>query len=295
MGRFKKVAVLMGGPSSEREISIRSGIAVAAGLRAAGYTVEPVLLDDRNVELPACVEAVFIALHGEFGEDGQLQSILRDRGIPYTGSDPEASAVSFDKRRCKVVLERAGIPTPAWEVVRAGGYPRLLPPLVTKPPRQGSSIGIVHARTPQEVGPALAESLKYDSEVLVEAFIPGRELTISFVDGEALPIIEIAPDGGFYGFSQKYTKGQTEYRVPAPLPPDQAARSTAAAVATWEALGCRGLGRVDIRMNPEGALFVLEMNTIPGFTETSLLPKAAAAAGIGFEALCARIMETAGL
>jgi D-alanine-D-alanine ligase len=293
--RFQKVAVLMGGPSSEWEISVRTGRAVVEGLRQAGYTVVPVEFRDRNVPLPEGVEAVFIALHGEFGEDGQVQAFLRARGIPYTGSDPKASADSFDKLRCKAVLKKAGIPTPAWEVLRAGGVRTLPLPVVTKPPRQGSSFGIAVARSEAAFPKAMAVSLAYDPEVLVEAFVPGRELTVGLVDGEALPAIEIVPNGGFYGFEQKYTKGETRYEVPAPISAACEARCRELALATNRALGCRGLGRVDIRMNPQGELFVLEMNTIPGFTDTSLLPKAAAAAGIGFSALCARVMETAAL
>jgi D-alanine-D-alanine ligase len=295
MGGFKNVAVLMGGPSSEWEVSMRSGQAVTDGLRQAGYNVIAAPFRGRTVDLPPGVEGVFIALHGEFGEDGQVQAILRNKGIPYTGSDPEASANAFDKIRCKKILDAAGIPTPRWEVLKSG-QPKSIPaPVVTKPPRQGSSFGIGQALVDEDFPKALAESLAYDSEVLVEAYVPGHELTVGLVDGAALPVIEIVPNGGFYGFQQKYTKGQTRYDVPAQIPEERAARCRALAAATNLALGCRGLGRVDFRMTPDGDLFVLEMNTIPGFTETSLLPKAAAAAGLGFSALCARIMETAAL
>jgi D-alanine-D-alanine ligase len=272
---------------------MRSGAAVAAGLREAGYTVKEVAFKTRSVKLPAGIEAVFLALHGEFGEDGQIQSILRKKGVPYTGSDPGASEASFDKRRCKAILDAAGIPTPRWEVLKKGQARTLPLPVVTKPPRQGSSIGIALAKTRAAFPKAMAESLKYDREVLVEAFVPGHELTVGLVDGVVLPVIEIRPRGGFYGYKQKYTKGETEYVCPAKIPAARAARCRALAKATYDALGCRGLGRVDFRMTPKGELFVLEMNTIPGFTETSLLPKAAARAGIGFSALCARIMETA--
>jgi D-alanine-D-alanine ligase len=293
MRQFNNVAVLMGGPSSEWKVSMRSGAAVAEGLREAGYQVSEVPFRGRTFRLPAGTEAVFLALHGEFGEDGQIQSILRNKGVPYTGSGPEASAASFDKRRCKAILEAAGIPTPRWEVLKKGQARTLPLPVVTKPPRQGSSIGIALAKTKAAFPKALAESLKYDREVLVEAFVAGRELTVGLVDGEVLPVIEIRPKGGFYGYLQKYTKGQTRYVCPAEIPARRAARCRALAKATYDTLGCRGLGRVDFRMTPKGELFVLEMNTIPGFTETSLLPKAAAQAGLGFGALCARIMETA--
>ena len=283
----------MGGPSTEREVSIRSGQAVAAGLQEAGYAVESVVLRGKRVILPAGVEAVFIALHGAFGEDGQVQAILRAKGVPYTGSDPESSAASFDKLRCKRILDAAGIPTPRWEALRRGGRRTVPLPVVTKPPCQGSSIGIAIARTRAAFPGAMAESLRYDRDVLVEAFVPGHELTVGLVDGEALPVIEIVPKGGFYGYRQKYTKGETRYDCPARITARRAARCQFLARAVYAALGCRGLGRVDFRMTPGGSLYVLEMNTIPGFTETSLLPKAAAEAGLGFSALCARIMETA--
>jgi len=283
----------MGGPSAERAVSIRSGKAVTEGLRQAGYTVEPVLLRGRKVALPAGVDAVFVALHGEFGEDGQVQALLREAGVPYTGSDPEASAAAFDKLRCKRILAAQGIPTPRWEALRRGDRRSLPLPVVTKPPRQGSSIGIASARTREEFSRAMAETLKYGPEALVEAFVPGHELTVGLVDGEPLPIVEIVPRGGFYGYAQKYTKGQTRYLCPAPLTAARRRRCQDLALGVYRALGCRGMGRVDFRMTPDGAPFVLEMNTIPGFTETSLLPKAAAQAGIGFSALCARILETA--
>ncbi len=274
---------------------MRSGAAVAAGLRAAGYAVKEVPFKGRVIRLPSGIEAAFLALHGEFGEDGQVQTILRKKGVPYTGSGPEASEASFDKRRCKAILDAAGIPTPRWEVLRKGQARTLPLPVVTKPPCQGSSIGIGLAKTRAAFTKAMAESLKYDHNVLVEAFVPGHELTVGLVDGQVLPVIEIRPKGGFYGFQQKYTKGETEYVCPAKIPAGKARRCRELAKATHDALGCRGLGRVDFRMTPDGELFVLEMNTIPGFTETSLLPKAAARAGIGFSALCARIMETAAI
>ncbi len=293
MERYKRVAVLMGGPSAEREVSIRSGTAVAEGLRQAGYAVESVVVTGKKVALPPGVEAVFIALHGEFGEDGQVQAILRAKGVPYTGSDPESSAASFDKLRCKRILDAHGIPTPRWEVLREGDRRSLPLPVVTKPPRQGSSIGIARARTRSAFALAMAESLKYGRDVLVEAFVPGHELTVGLVDGDPLPVIEIVPKGGFYGYRQKYTRGETRYDCPAAITTRQARRCRELARAVYVALGCRGMGRVDFRMTPGGDLFVLEMNTIPGFTETSLLPKAAARAGMGFSALCGRIMETA--
>jgi len=291
--RFQKVAVLKGGPSAEREVSLRSGAAVAKGLREAGYTVAEVDVGDRVLSIPAGVEAVFVALHGEFGEDGQVQQILEARGIPYTGSDPKASRASFDKVISKRIFEAAGVPTPEYEVLRAGASRRLPLPVVVKPPRQGSSIGVGMVFEESQWMPALAASWAYDSEALVERFIPGRELTVGIVTGEALPVVEIVTDAGYYDYEAKYTPGGSRHVVPALLPSDVTRQCQAVALQTFHVLGCRGFGRVDIRMTPEGELFVLEMNNIPGFTATSLLPDAAAAAGIRFPDLCMRIMEVA--
>lgn len=290
---FKRVAVLMGGPSAEREVSLRSGAGVAKGLREAGYQVTELLLDSERVEIPAGIEAVFIALHGRFGEDGSLQEILRRRGMPYTGSGPEASRRSFDKRLTKQVFEREGIPTPAYEILR-DGRPRRLPlPVVVKPPCQGSSIGVYRAMAESEWPEALAGARAHDEEVLVESFIEGRELTVSILEEEALPVLEIRPLEPFFSYTAKYTAGRSEFLVPAPLPENIAARCRDLAVRTFRALGAGEFGRVDFRLSEEGELFVLELNTIPGFTETSLFPKAARAAGMTFSEVCDRIMRKA--
>lgn len=292
---FKRVAVLKGGPSSEREVSLRSGAAVATGLRVAGYEVVEVDVQQRALDLPPGVEAVFVALHGEFGEDGQVQTLLEQRGLPYTGSGPSASRASFDKRLSKEVFVRAGIPTAAYEVLGAQGHRTLPLPVVVKPPCQGSTIGISRVMREPEWQPALHDALQYDAEVVVEAFIPGRELTVGIVGDTVLPIIEILAPDGWYDFDAKYSKGQSRHVCPAPLTPALRSRIQAIARDTFRALNCRGLGRVDFRLRDDGGLFVLELNNIPGFTETSLLPEAAQAAGIDFPHLCARIMEMAGL
>jgi D-alanine-D-alanine ligase len=258
--RFKRVVVLKGGPSSEREVSLRSGAAVARGLRDAGYEVIEVDVRDRTVDLPKTVEAVFIALHGEFGEDGQVQSLLEQRGLPYTGSGPLASRISFDK-----------------------------------PPCQGSTIGVFRVFEEKDWMPAFREALQYDGEVLVEDFIPGRELTVGIVGETVLPPIEILAPDGWYDYDAKYSKGQSRHLCPAPLDSVTATRCQTIALETFRALKCRGLGRTDFRLMDDGALYVLELNNIPGFTETSLLPEAAQAAGIGFSSLCEQIMEMAGL
>ena len=296
---FKRVGVLKGGPSSEREVSLNSGAAVAGGLREAGYDAVDIVLEGEEVRLPAGVEAVFIALHGRFGEDGTVQALLRDRGFPYTGAGPAASRTAFDKIASKRVFDRAGIPTPAWEVLRAGEPRRLDLPVVVKPARQGSSFG-VHRVFEEAAWPgALADALSYDEAAVVETFIDGRELTVGLVaredsrqGGETLPVLEIVPAGGFYNYSAKYDGGSA-YHVPAPIPDELARRCRALADQAFRALHAEGLGRVDFRLRPDGGLFVLELNTIPGFTKNSLLPKAARAAGLEFPALCDRIMRSA--
>ncbi|HOW98601.1 MAG TPA: D-alanine--D-alanine ligase [Kiritimatiellia bacterium] len=291
--KFRRVAVLKGGPSAEREVSLRSGAGVAKGLREAGYEVDEILLEGESVDIPSGVEAVFIALHGRFGEDGGLQEMLRRRGIAYTGSGPEASRRSFDKRLTKQALVREGLPTPAYEVLRDGQARTLPLPVVVKPPCQGSSIGVYRAMTESEWPGALAGALEHDAEVLVESFVEGRELTVSILDGEALPVLEIRPLEPFFSYTAKYTAGRSEFLVPAPLPEETASRCRNLARRTFRALGAEGFGRVDFRLAADGGLFILELNTIPGFTETSLFPKAARAAGMTFPEVCDRIMSRA--
>jgi len=291
--RFKKVAVLKGGPSSEREVSLRSGAAVAKGLREAGYDVTELDVQGHTVDIPAGIEAAFVALHGEFGEDGQVQAILNQKGIPYTGSGVEASRASFDKETSKRLCEKAGVPTPAYEILRKGGRRSAPLPVVIKPACQGSSIGVHRVTAEGDWAAALADALKYDERVIVEEFIPGRELTVGVVGHEALPVVEIVAPDGWYDYQAKYTKGASQYLVPAPLEDSIRRLCQELSVRTFDALGCRGFGRVDFRLTPEGRPYMLELNNIPGFTETSLLPKAAAQAGLSFPALCDRIIGMA--
>jgi D-alanine-D-alanine ligase len=290
---YRNVGVLMGGPSAEREVSLRSGAAVAAGLRTAGYEAVEIDVTTNDVSIPPGVEAVFIALHGRFGEDGTVQALLRDRGIPYTGSGPDASRLAFDKVVSKRIFFEEKIPTPPWEVLTRNQAYTLPLPFVVKPARQGSSIGIHIVRSGAEWTAAFLDALSYDDQVMVESFIEGRELTVGVVGDEVLPILEIRAPAGFYSYDAKYTRGRTEYLVPAPVRPDEAAKCRDAAWRTFQALGCSGMGRVDLRLSPGGEPYVLELNSIPGFTETSLLPKAARAAGIEFPALCDRILRMA--
>ena len=292
---FKNVAVLKGGFSAEREVSLESGAAIANGLRKAGYTVMEIDVTTPDFTVPDGIEAVFIALHGTFGEDGGAQTRLTELGVPYVGADAEASRRSFDKLLTEICLRKAGVPVPESETLRRGGRRTLPLPVAVKPPRQGSSVGCSLVFKESEWAPAMADALKYDDEVLIQRFIPGREFTVGIVDGQVLPIVEIVTAAGWYDYTAKYKVDTTRYVIPAELDAKTAVRMQKIAMETFVALGVRGFGRVDFRMTPEGEQFVLELNNIPGFTSHSLLPKAAAAAGIEFSALCDRIMRTASL
>jgi len=290
---YNRVAVLMGGPSAEREISLRSGAAALRGLRECGYAAEAVEVTGRAFTLPPGTEAVFIALHGEFGEDGEVQAILDGMGVPYTGSGAAASRAAMDKLATKQAFTANGIPTPAYQVLRRGARPDFALPAVVKPVRQGSSFGVHLVREASQMTGALEDAFRYDGQVLVEAYIPGRDLTVGILDREVLPVVEIAAPDGWYGYEAKYTPGKTRYLCPAELPGAVRVEAQRLALAVFDALGGEGFGRVDFRFSPDGGLFVLELNSIPGLTETSLLPKAAAAAGIPFATLCDRLMRTA--
>lgn len=284
----------MGGPSSERDVSLRSGSAIARGLRDAGYEVAEVPFCGREFQVPAGTEAVFVALHGEFGEDGQVQAILEEQGIPYTGSGPESSRTAFDKVLSKKIFMARGIPTPAYELLKTGDRRTLPLPVVTKPVCQGSSIGVHRVFAESEWEPASRDTLSY-GDMLVETYIPGRELTVGIVGDEALPVVEIVAPGDWYSFDAKYTQGASRYLAPAPLDTRTADICRDLGLRTFRALNCRGFARTDIRLAPTGEAYVLELNNIPGFTETSLLPKAAACAGMTFAELCDRIMRNARL
>ena len=301
--RFGRVAVLMGGASSEAEISLLSGRAVLGALREAGVDAVPVELDRATnaFDLPAGVGAAFIAVHGAYGEDGGLQARLDALGVPYTGAGADASRVSFDKFLARAAFEAAGVPIPAGYALAAGedegDAPRLALPVVVKPPRQGSSVGVSIVRTAEDWRPAVAESRRFDPEVLVEGYVPGREWSVAIVGEEALPPMEIRPKSGWYDWRNKYDDDAgTAYLFPQDDPAEDPAllrRAKEVALAAYRAVGGRGVGRVDERVTPEGDIFVLENNSIPGCTSHSILPKSAAKAGISFPALCVRILEDA--
>lgn len=283
------MVVLKGGPGSEREVSLRSGAAVARALREGGYRVTEVEIAGRELVLPADAGLCVNMVHGTFGEDGELQSLLDARGIAYTGENAAGSRLAFDKMESKRRFESAGVPTPRWERIAASARPSLPFPLVIKAPREGSSVGVHIVRAEEELPAALQDCASLDNEILVEEFVAGRELTVGVVGDRAMAVVEIRPHEGFYDYANKYTKGASEYFCPAPLDENTARLVQETALRAHRALGLEVYSRVDILLRADSSLFVLEANTIPGMTETSLLPKAAAAVGLDFLALCEEI------
>jgi D-alanine-D-alanine ligase len=292
----KKIAVLMGGPGSERDVSLATGHGVSKALRSLGAEVVELDVHDENFALPKDVDLAFITIHGTFGEDGQLQEILEERGVPYTGDGVEASRAAFDKILSKEKFREHDVVTPEWEVVEVGQRPTISVPLVVKPARQGSTVGVVIVKTASELDSAIAAAGKYDRKLLIEKFVPGRELTIGVLGDQALPILEIIPKGGFYDFNNKYpflnpqAGGGAEHVCPANIDPGKTKQIQEQALRAFRALDLVVYGRVDVLLPDSGDPFVLEVNTIPGMTEASLLPEAAAAAGINYVDLCARII-----
>jgi D-alanine-D-alanine ligase len=287
---------MLGGPSAEREVSLRSGAAVAQALRSLGHLVWEVDPRLDAWKLPSGTQVVFLALHGTYGEDGTVQQRLDELKVPYTGCDAEASRVGFDKLLTKQRLVQAGVPTPRFEVLAStrARWPRgWNPSVVLKPLRQGSSVGLQFVERVADWGGALTESLRHDTQVLMEERISGREATVGILAGEALPLVEVRPRTGVYDYASKYTAGATEYLCPAPFDAATTARVQTAGLAAFKAIGGRDYARVDVMVRPDGEPQVLEINTLPGMTETSLLPKAAAAAGLAYAPLCQRMVELA--
>ena len=293
----KKIAVLMGGPGSERDVSLATGRGVSKALRSLGADVVDVDVRDEDFQLPKDVDLAFLTIHGTFGEDGTLQKILEDRGVSYTGEGVEGSRSAFDKFLTKEKFRAHNVVTPEWEVIEVGQRPKIPVPLVVKPPCQGSTVGVVIVKNESELDSAIKEAGKYDRKLLVEKFVSGRELTIGILGDQALPILEIIPKGGFYDFTNKYpflnpqAGGGADHVCPARIDEKKTAQTQELALRAFRALGLRVYGRVDVILSDSGEPFVLEVNTIPGMTEASLLPEAAAAAGIGYVDLCARIIE----
>jgi len=285
-----RLAVLMGGPSAEREVSLRTGAACAEGLREAGYEVTEVVVDDENFVLPEHTDLAFLAMHGPFGEDGRVQDILHARGIPFTGADADTSRITIDKEKTKERFRAAGVPTPQGQLVHRIEEITLPLPVFIKPNTLGSSVGSRAAKTRVELAQGITDALKYDSSVLVEQLISGRELTVGVLGSQVLPVVEIRPLEGFYDYTNKYTKGKTEYFCPAPLAEEITASIQRHALAAHRSVGNAVYSRVDFLLEGDSP-YCLEINTIPGMTATSLLPKAAAAVGITFPELCRRIVE----
>lgn len=330
-----KIAVLLGGTSAERDVSISSGVAVARALEQAGHqviAVDPVdgiaTFDFRAVDTSAIVttkppdlsarraeldrnclqtvtaliaeqiDVVFIALHGGYGENGQIQALLELAGLPFTGSGSESCALAMNKHVSKVLFRQHGIPTPDWFYLDAylgkdENFDELGFPMVVKPNAQGSTVGLSIVDRQDQIEHAIQLAFRHDNAVILESFIAGRELTVTVLDGKPLPIVEIVPLGGFYDYESKYQKGKTQYFCPADLPDALAQAIQQDAIGAFYALRCRGYARVDYRLNEDGKFFCLEANTAPGMTSTSLVPKSAAAAGIDFPALCTKICELA--
>jgi len=304
---FGTIGVLMGGYSSEREISLRSGCAVADALSQEGYRVK--ILDILNDDVPQIIRQIqetpldiaFIALHGRLGEDGAIQSILENLDIPYTGSGVRASQMAFNKILTQKALQGAGLPVAEHYFITDGkdvdfktvwGYLKSTP-VVVKPACEGSSIGVHIVRHPSEWDAAFKDALGYGPQVIVEQFIKGREFTAGLFDGEALPLVEICPQEKFFTFTAKYQKGATRYICPADISENLTKDIQEVSRRATETLGCEGFARVDLRLDDNERPFILEVNTIPGFTGTSLFPLAARQAGYSFLQVCEKLLDLA--
>ena len=291
------ITVFLGGPSAEREVSLRSGAAVAKALRGLGHVVHELDPVPGRLRIPEGTQVVFLALHGTYGEDGGVQEELDRLGVPYTGTAAEGSRIAFDKVLTKRRCLEAGVPTARFAVFELAATPwpvaEWTPPVVLKPVRQGSSVGLQFVDDAGQFPAALAESLRHDREVLMEERIVGRETTVGILAGEPLPVVEVRPRSGAYDYTNKYTAGRTDYLCPAPFDAAVTARIQEAALGAYRAVGARDYARVDVMVRANGDPVVLEVNTLPGMTETSLLPKAAAAAGWSFAALCDRMVRLA--
>ncbi|MCL2799619.1 MAG: D-alanine--D-alanine ligase [Endomicrobia bacterium] len=293
--RNKKIGVLYGGLSSEREISLKSGKAVLNALKRLKFNAVGIDADKDTAwkVKKEKIDFAYIALHGQFGEDGTIQGMLEVMGIPYTGCGVFASSASMDKDISKKLFKCAGISTPDWFVLKkfeaVPGIKKY--PVVVKPSRQGSAIGVSIVKSESDFTKAAKEAFKYDDEIIVERFVKGTEITVGVLDGQALPVIEIVPKGKFYDFKSKYQKGGSKHLIPARISKKAYARAQVEARKVFETFKCRAVCRVDMIVDCEDKVWVLENNTVPGMTETSLLPDEAKACGISFERLVLKIME----
>ncbi len=300
MDNFGKVAVLMGGRSAEREISLKSGTMVLAALKRKGIDAHAFDPRDQGIEqlLAQRFQRVFIALHGRFGEDGTVQGALEYLGLPYTGSGVMASALAMDKWRTKLAWLASGIPTPVYELLTADSKAadvaaRLGLPLMVKPAHEGSSIGITKVDSIEKIDAAYELAAKLDDTVIAEQFIAGREITAAILGDEALPLVRIEAPQGNYDYHNKYFGNETKYHCPSGLPADLEKQIQQQALAAFRVIGCQGWGRLDVMLDADNRPWFLEVNTIPGMTDHSLVPMAARARGVVFDDLVVRILETA--
>ncbi|KHS99625.1 D-alanine--D-alanine ligase [Pectobacterium brasiliense] len=304
----EKVAVLLGGTSAEREVSLLSGQAVLAGLKEAGINAHAV--DTRDVSVTTLKEEgftkIFIALHGRGGEDGTLQGVLEFLGLPYTGSGVMASALTMDKLRTKQVWQAVGLPVSPYVALDRRQYSETAAnallakfthlglPLIVKPSREGSSVGMSKVNTLSELPAALEEAFRHDDDILIEKWLSGPEYTVAILGDDVLPSIRIQPAGTFYDYEAKYLSDDTQYFCPSGLPDEQEQALAGLAMAAYRAVGCSGWGRVDFMLDSDGAFYLLEVNTSPGMTSHSLVPMAARQRGLTFSQLVVKILELAG-
>jgi len=303
-----KIAVLSGGTSAEREVSLNSGAAVLAGLREGGVNAH--LVDPKETDVTRLKEMgfakVFIALHGRGGEDGTLQGLLDIIGLPYTGSGVMASAISMDKLRSKLLWQGAGLPVAPWVALTRREFEQGLDasvmesiaalglPVIVKPSREGSSVGMSKVDEAGDISSALALAFQHDEEVLIEKWLSGPEFTVAMLGEEILPSIRIQPAGTFYDYEAKYLSDETQYFCPSGLEAEREALLNALVLKAWHVLGCRGWGRIDVMQDSDGQFYLLEANTSPGMTSHSLVPMAARQAGMSFSQLVVRILDQAG-
>lgn len=296
MSRSLHITVMLGGPSAERDVSLRTGKAVAKALRSIGHEVKELDPKEAGWQLPAETQVVFLALHGTYGEDGTIQKELDEMGVPYTGCNAEASRIGFDKVLTKQKCVAAGVPTAKFMVFNNASAPWPAgwePPVVLKPLRQGSSVGLQFVEHKDNWSKALAEALRHDTEVLMEERITGRETTVGILGDKILPLVEVKVKSGNFDYKNKYTPGATETFCPAAFDEAATKRIQEAALGAFKAIGGRDYARVDVMVRANGKPVVLEVNTLPGMTELSLFPKAAGVAGIDYPELCQRMVELA--
>jgi D-alanine-D-alanine ligase len=294
--KTKKIGVLLGGRSAERDISLKSGNAVLQGLKRSGY--KAIAIDASKNLIGTLqkekIQVAFIALHGRWGEDGTVQGLLEIMGIPYTGSGVLGSSMAMDKAIMKLIFATSRIPTPKYAIIYNGKGASFPVPYVVKPANEGSSVGISVVKKKLEGPAALKEALKYDSKIIIEEFVKGQEITVAVINGKALPVIEVRPKSGFYNFEAKYNKGKTEYIVPAEIDSAMVKKASDIALTVYKTFNLSGSARIDMLIKDKTPL-VIDINTSPGMTETSLVPKAWAYTGRTFDELVEEILLEAAL